>query len=274
MGGDKMKEIFEKAQGYKYNSVSYKDLEDIGEVTKENIFGMNNAAFIVEETSKGMQIHWGAESVENFIDGISGAIAYINDQNRENKRIFTEFIPPEFVEHMEGIGFKIVSEWVDFWVKDLQRVEVSPSSFEGVRQIKENEYEEASKVLRSCAGCSREFVGESEQWVKEWNEEENSCIFIAKVNNELVGVCFLGIYGFDSEDGAVLWLREIGVSPKYQGKGIGYALIEKAFQWGRENGAKRSFLACDAENCNGIKLYEKFGYRRKDERGQIDMAKY
>jgi len=269
-----MKEIFEKAQGYKYNSVAYKDLEDIGAVSNENIFEIDKAAFIAEETSKGMQIHWGAESVENFIDGLSTVIAFVNDRNKENTRIFTEFIPSEFVEHMENIGFKIVSEWVDFWVKDLQGVEVNPSSFVGVRKIKENEYEEASKVLRFCVGCSREFVGESEQWIKEWNEEENSCIFIAELDNELVGVCCLGMYGFDSENGAVLWLREIGVAPKYQGKGIGYALIEKAFQWGRENGAKRSFLHCDAENYNGIKLYEKLGYRRKDERGQIDMAKY
>ena len=269
-----MKEIFEKAQGFKYNSVTYKDFEDIGEVNKENIFEINNVAFIIEENNKGIQIHWGAETKEAYFDEIKKVIAFIEDKKKHNKRVFTEFIAPEFVSGMEELGFNVVSEWVDFVVKDLQGVEISPSDFEGVRTIKGNEYEEAGKALRSCEGCSRGFVGESDQWIKEWDEKENSCILVAEINSELVGVCCLSMYGFDSEKGAVLWLREIAVKPEYQGKGIGYALIEKAFQWGIDNGAKRSFLACDAENHNGIKLYEKFGYRRNEERGQIDMARY
>jgi len=269
-----MKEIFEKAQGFKYTSVTYKDLEDIGGVNKENIFEMDSAVFIIEENDKEIQIHWGAETKEAYFNEIKKVIAFIEGKKKQDKRIFSEFIPPEFVAEMEELGFKIVSEWVDFVVKDLHAIEVSQSRFEGVRPIEANEYEEASEVLCSCIGCSRGFTGESAQWVKEWNEAEDRCILVAEVKKELVGVCCLSMYDFDSEKGAILWLREIGVSPGYQGKGIGYALIEKAFQWGKDKVAKRSFLACDAENYNGIKLYEKFGYRRNDGRGQINMAKY
>lgn len=269
-----MKEIFEKLQGFKLNSVIYKDLEDIGEVNKENIFDIDNAAFIIEEKDKEIQIHWGAETKESYFNEIKKIIPFIEENKKNDKRIFIEFIPSEFVSSMEELGFTVANEWVDFWTKDLQGAKVSLLKFEGIRPMKVNEYEKVGKALRSCAGCSREFYGESDQWIKEWNEAENSCILVAEVNNELIGACCLNIYGFDSEKGTVLWLREIGVSPKYQGKGIGYALIEKAFQWGKENGAKCSFLACDAENYNGIKLYEKFGYKRNEERGQINMAKY
>jgi hypothetical protein len=34
---------------------------------------------------------------------------------------------------------------------------------------------------------------------------------------------------------------------------------------GIENGAVRSFLACDVDNVKGIKLYGGLGYRRKSE---------
>lgn len=47
--------------------------------------------------------------------------------------------------------------------------------------------------------------------------------------------------------------------------------IVHGINWGIENGAKRSFLAVDAENINAIKLYKSLGYKRKDERGQINM---
>lgn len=268
-----MKDVFEKAQSFRYNSVTYKDLKDIGEVNQENIFDMKDAVFIANENNKEMQIHWGAESVEAFINEINKVMPFVERQRKDNKRVFIEFIPAEAVEDMEKLGFRIASEWVDFWVKNLQSVEVSPSKFEGIRFIKANEYEEASKVLCSCSGCSREFTGETIQWVKEWNETENSCILVAEINNELAGVCCLNMYGFDSKNGAVLWLREIGVAPGYQGQGIGHALIEKAFEWGKDKEARFSFLACDAENYNAMKLYEKLGYRRKEERGQINMAK-
>lgn len=86
-------------------------------------------------------------------------------------------------------------------------------------------------------------------------------------------MCCVGLYGFESEKGTVLWIREIAVRPQYQKKGIGRLLLEHAILWGQENNAKRSFLACDAENYNAIRLYESFGYRKEDERGQINMEK-
>ena len=63
----------------------------------------------------------------------------------------------------------------------------------------------------------------------------------------------------------------MAVEPNYQGKGVGHELLAYAIKWGIKNGAKRSFLACDAENTNAIKLYQDFNYKREDERGQINM---
>ncbi|WP_055669573.1 GNAT family N-acetyltransferase [Desnuesiella massiliensis] len=268
-----MENLLEKAQGYEYNSVMYKDMEDIGEASKENVFTGEDSLFIAKEKPEEIEIFWGADSKESFFKGINSALNIIQHRGVKAKRVFLEFIPSEFAEEMEELGFKVVSEWVDFWAQELSNMEVQPSTSYNVKLIEANEYGNAGQVLRSCNGYSRGFKGESDEWVKEWNEGDNSCILVAAMNNEIIGVCCLNIYGFDSEKGPVLWLREIAVAPAYQGKGIGYSLIEQAFQWGIAKGAKRSFLACDADNIKAIKLYGKFGYKRKAERGQINMAK-
>ncbi|MBU5593197.1 GNAT family N-acetyltransferase [Clostridium sp. MSJ-4] len=268
-----MEKVFNKAQSYKYNSVMYKDLEDIGDIHEENIVEIADAVFIIKETFKEVIIYWGAQTKESFFHGFNKVINIISNKNIKQNRLFIEFIPEDFIEGMEDLGFRVVSEWTDYWVDNLQSIKVPASPFESVRLLNADEFHSAAKVLQSCEGYSREFTGESDEWVKEWNEDENSCVLVAEENSEIIGVCCLNIYGFYSEKGPVLWLREIGVMPRWQGKGIGYALINKAFKWGEEHGAKRSFLACDIENCNGIRLYEKFGYRKKEGRGQINMAK-
>lgn len=108
--------------------------------------------------------------------------------------------------------------------------------------------------------------------MKEWNESDNSCILVAEHNKAIAGVCFLTINGFKSEKGPILWLRELAVDPKYQNQGIGYMLAVGALIWGKNNGAKRSFLAADKENHHAIRIYNKLGFQHKDEIGQINMA--
>ena len=268
-----MENLLEKAQGYEYNSVMYKDMEDIGQASKENVFTCEDSLFIMKEKPEEIEIFWGARNKESFFSGINKIITIILNTEAKDKRMFLEFIPSEFVEEMEELGFKVASEWIDFWAQELSNMKVQPSTSYNIKLIEPNEYGNAGHVLRSCNGYSRGFKGESDEWIKEWNEEDNSCILVAAMNKEIIGVCCLNIYGFDSEKGPVLWLREIAVTPDYQGKGVAYTLIEEAFKWGITKGAKRSFLACDADNIKAIKLYEKFGYKRKAERGQINMIK-
>lgn len=63
------------------------------------------------------------------------------------------------------------------------------------------------------------------------------------------------------------------MEPKYHSRGIGKELIYSGLKWGIENGAMLSFLACDTENYSGIKVYESFGYKKKDGESQINMDK-
>lgn len=276
-----MEKIINLARQLKYNSLEYVDSEDIIDAriciqTNDNIFLYKKL-----DTKKNLcsdlkleyniQVYWASKSIESFYQGLKETIRFINDNEIETKKIYIEFIPEDFLEIMKNSGFEIASEFVDFWIEDLYSVNTQIKNSIKIRTLKDDEASIAGEVTRSCAGYSRGFTGETNELVKEWNDTENAHIFIAELNEKIVGVCFVKLYGFDSKKGTVLWLRELAVRPEYQSKGIGREMLAYALKWGIDNGAKRSFLACDAENLNAIKLYESFNYKRNEGRGQINM---
>ena len=62
------------------------------------------------------------------------------------------------------------------------------------------------------------------------------------------------------------YLANMGVLPKFQGRGIGSGLMEHAEQKAREAGLEKCSLIVDTENPNAKRLYERFGY-------QVDFTK-
>jgi GNAT superfamily N-acetyltransferase len=263
-----MERILEKASKFKYTSMEYVDAEDLeGTVV---IFDTEAYIFILKELEDKNRIYWAANSRQDFFDAFS---MLRNNMGKDKKRkpLFLNFIPKDFVGELEAEGLKICGEFVDYWKPNLKIETSKNKSSYVVRPIRVEEYSAASKITLRCKEMSRGFTGETEELVKQWSESENSIILAAEGNKGLVGVCFLNLYGFESEKGTVLWLRELAVDPKHHSRGIGRALIEAAIAWGIENGAKRSFLACDTENYNAIKLYESCGYKRKLGRGEINM---
>jgi len=263
-----MKNLIDRAKQFKYNSLEHFNLSDMYD-TKVCI-NNRECIFFYSSLSQKAKIDWAVNSKETFFDGLDKTIDMIS-QNKSFKKIIIEFIPVEYVPEMEEYGFKITSEWIDYWNNNLKTINVNHPKFLSIRKIKENEYSIASKVTKSCIGYSREYNGESTEWIKEWDEKNNSAVFVAEVDNKVIGVCCVSLYGNKSKKETVLWLREIAVTPKYHSKKIGFNLMSFAINWGIKNGAKRSFLACDIENKKAIKLYEGLGYKRKSKRGQINM---
>lgn len=51
-------------------------------------------------------------------------------------------------------------------------------SMEFVRPAPQD-YLKVSLITKSCKGLSRGFHGEEVEFIKEWNEDENSCILLA-----------------------------------------------------------------------------------------------
>jgi len=276
-----MENIINLASGYQYNSLEYVDSEDIANAaiyanTNENIIlyqksDMKKELYWNSKSKDNIQLFWASKSKEGFLKELAKMINFIKRNEVKTEKIYVEFVPENFLEEMNNLGFKIVSEWVDFWNTDLNSLDVELKETVNIRPLNSDEISTAAEVTRSCIGYSKGFTGESDEIIKEWNESENSCVFVAELNNEIIGVCLVNLYGLDSEKGTVLWIRELAVNPKYQSKGIGREMMTYGIKWGIEKGAKRSFLACDAENFNAIKLYESLNYKREDERGQINM---
>ncbi|MDQ0087626.1 GNAT superfamily N-acetyltransferase [Paenibacillus anaericanus] len=269
-----MIEILKKAQGYTYNSLNYLDLDEIEINPNEDlIIEQSDAIIICNKTIKEYKMLWAAETLDAFtkaVGELGSKLNYIFSNGP--RRISMEFVRPEFIPVLESLGFRNESQFVDFWIDDISKVESSEGNTILIRNTVPEDYLKVSLITKACKGLSRGFHGEEVEFIKEWNEDENSCILLAELEGAAVGVCFVNIYGFNSEKGPVLWIRELAVDPNFQNRGIGRSLIEQGLQWGLLKGAKRSFLAVDKQNIKAIHLYNQFGYKCKDEIGQINMA--
>lgn len=96
---------------------------------------------------------------------------------------------------------------------------------------------------------------------------ENKEIFIAKVNNEIVGYI---LFNISEKDNPIMRYRKqlsiesICVDEKIRSNGIGTALLKYVKKFGKENGCTDLYLTVNKENENAIKLYEKFGFNVKN----------
>ena len=211
------------------------------------------------EESKA-KIYWAVNLKKIFLRELEETIDIITKDDAI-RNVVIEFIPEQFIMEMEEQGFTIISEFIDFWINCLDDVYLEQSGSLNIRRIRENEYQAVSDITIACKDYSRGFIGETPEWMREWNESENSCIFVAEIDSEIVGMCCVS-----------LWLREIAVKPNNHSQRIGLNLMTHAINWGKSQGAVRSFLASDVDNDKAIKLYERLGYVRKTGRGQINMG--
>ena len=62
----------------------------------------------------------------------------------------------------------------------------------------------------------------------------------------------------------VAWNGGTGVDPSYQGRGIGHLLLEAAMDMYNKELVERATLEVLTDNLQGIKLYEKWGYKKTD----------
>lgn len=88
--------------------------------------------------------------------------------------------------------------------------------------------------------------------------EKGGSIFVATINGEAVGVCAL----IKRDDMNCFELAKMAVSPKAQGKGIGYLLGKAILEKAISQGEKRVYLESNTKLKPAIKLYEKLGFKR------------
>jgi GNAT superfamily N-acetyltransferase/predicted transcriptional regulator len=93
---------------------------------------------------------------------------------------------------------------------------------------------------------------------KEYILDRGGAIFVALYEGEAVGVCAL----IKMEDGSGYELAKMAVSPKAQGKNIGYLLGQHAIEKAKALGSKRVYLESNTKLKPAINLYYKLGFQK------------
>ena len=93
---------------------------------------------------------------------------------------------------------------------------------------------------------------------KEYILDKGGFIFVALYEGEPVGVCAL----IKMEDKGSYELAKMAVSPKVQGKSIGYLLGRTVIEKARSLGAKRVYLESNTTLKPAINLYYKLGFEK------------
>jgi ribosomal protein S18 acetylase RimI-like enzyme len=88
---------------------------------------------------------------------------------------------------------------------------------------------------------------------------KSSKIFVVELEDRVVGFIILHTHLWD--DGEVGFIDEIIVTEKFQGKGLGKLLMNKAEEYFRKNKIKRYELMSSTKS-KAFKFYQKIGFKR------------
>ena len=210
-----------------------------------------------------MQCHYAFNELDCFLSRTEGMSDFI-----------MTFVDESFVEKLKGCGFKLFGVWRDYFNNDLSSYE----TFGPFEYLKKADYKRASDITLACRLQSRGFMGQTEEWIAGWAEGgkmgvSDPAILTCSQNGALAGIVCVGIYGHESEKGAVLWVRELAVPPDYQRRGIAAKLMQQALGYGKSHGAKRAFLIADDMNLGAIHLYKKMGFVPNENECETAMYK-
>lgn len=265
MNTTEFNQIKQRALSFRHSSFQYIDFDDLDDC---QIIADNDSLVLLwgfSATSHSWQYHWAADSAADLIPHLTADKAFI-----------LTFVPREWVPALEATGMQIRSVWHDYFRKNLDDIAIEPEMALDLLPI--HEAEDASKVTLQCAGLSRGFSGQSADWFRDWlsNNEmvsDPAILGYRSDDGKLVCVLCTGLYGQENQQGGVVWIKEVAVTPGHQGQGIGRQLIMQALHYGKCHGAQKAFLAVDEENVGAIHLYESLGFVASEEKGEINMMK-
>lgn len=109
-------------------------------------------------------------------------------------------------------------------------------------------------------------IWEEAELTRPWNDPvqdiklslsaKSSVIFLAKIENEIIGTAMVG---YDGHRG---WIYYLAISKNYQNQGIGKRLVEHAEEWLRLQGVPKTQILIRSDNEKVIKFYENLGFEK------------
>lgn len=260
--------IKEKIQNYRYTSLEYAFFEA---VAAYEVLRNDGTAILLlghNEDAGMRQVHFAVDDMGLVLDAVKA----------QPGSTLVSFVPPAEKQRFLDHGFDVYGEMNDYWMDDLTGQGSSPAD---ICFLGGDEAAAASEVSMSVRGQSREFQGESPEWVRAWMDGANPeaadsgttdyTVLVHRQQGRPVGMLCAAIYGHESPRGKVVWIRLVAVRPECQGRGIGRNLVNQALSYGVSKGAQRAFLMADSLNANAIGLYRSVGFAAKADGAQLDM---
>ncbi len=131
-------------------------------------------------------------------------------------------------------------------------------------------------------GCIREYVeGIMEQKWEDFDQEvrqklgasasgsfghyrDSGLSFVAKEGDKVVGFIFAQMVPWIDGIEKVAWVENIGVDPEFRRMGIGYMLMRRLAEEGKEQGATVVHSSISPDNISSLLLHRKLGFLAED----------
>ena len=172
-----------------------------------------------------------------------------------------------FDESLENLGFTPIHYYYYMILDDFGRFSL-PKDPQGIDiQSHKNIEDYESIVVLLNEAFKDAFLWKplkARKWKKVLEQVNKNRIFeygIAYDKDKIVGFC--NSY-FDPNQGEIGWINTLGIIPSHQNSGIGSALFASRVEFLQNSGCKKINLPVEAKNKNAIRLYEKFGFYKKD----------
>jgi mycothiol synthase len=190
------------------------------------------------------------EPIAHEKDAGARLLGFVTEKDADLRRVYEES------------GYRVVrhSYRMEIELGDLPAETSSPEDVE-IRTVREGEEEQVYEVneqsFEDAWMHQREPFEQWRHWFVKDPSYDPSLWFAAEADGELVGVAICNTRG---DEGALGWVRILGVLRSHRRRGIGEALLRTAFAEFKRRGFERVGLGVDAESPTGaVSLYERAG---------------
>ncbi|WP_345232725.1 GNAT family N-acetyltransferase [Olivibacter ginsenosidimutans] len=114
---------------------------------------------------------------------------------------------------------------------------------------------------RSISGLAHN-LEDGRTFLKERLEKKDSVIFIAIIDDEIVGFTLLFPFFTPAGIKEIWLLNDIYIADEYRHQGVAQSLLSEAVFFSKKTNKSKVYLATKADNVNSQTLFEKFGFRR------------
>lgn len=130
-----------------------------------------------------------------------------------------------------------------------------------IRKIEERDlndgFLESLDSLKTASNISKE---KAKAILKKITANPNHVIFVASLDGKIIGSTTLIIeQKFIHDGGLVGHIEDVVVSKEYEGRGIGFKIMQAALEYAKSQGCYKTILDCDDKV---RQFYERLGFKR------------